>query len=132
MERFIEEDARETLEGLCEDQFRSIVAAEIAKRCERPTTNGDEASAIWGEVLRRGSGLFDRQAREVELLKGLERADLCRFYDERLAAGGEATARLAVHVDSKGSSPGSHGHPRLGPRADVGAVAAFKAGARFT
>ena len=131
MEWFIEDYARETLYTLEEDEFRSIVAAEVAKRCERPTNNGDEAGAIWSEITRRSNCRFDRKAQEVGILLELERADLCRFYDETLAASGQRTARLAVQVDSKGSAAEGQGQPETGPQSQVGNMAAFKAAQRF-
>jgi len=129
LENYVEEHARGLLSRLTRDEFQGLLDAEIAKRCEVPTTSSEDASAIYREVMRRDKRLFDRQAQEVSLLRQLQQKDLGAFFRDYLSPEGPRTARLSVRVQGSSTSGELTADQRFvyASPFDIGQVSDFKA-----
>ena len=65
---------------------------------------GSQAGRLWSEIVRRRYD-YGRPWRSAKRLRGVKRAGLLAFYDERIAPGAPDGRRLSTHVFSTKDAP---------------------------
>lgn len=103
------------LQQLTAEEFNTQVEALATKRLEKPKKLSVRNGRYWSEILSQHYN-FDRDAREVAVLRGLAKEDVLEFYRSQVADT-EGRRKLSCHVLS--TCEGGAGHPDTKDEAEV-------------
>ena len=92
----------EELEKMEEDVFDRHRAAVIAKKQEKDKTLSAESNRHWGEISNR-RGRFSKREEEVEVLRGVEKAQVVQWMAEHVGLGKGTRRKLTALMRGKGA-----------------------------
>ena len=110
IEAFLE-SLEKSLGELGEDEFKTQVEALATKRLERPKKLSVRNGRYWSEILSQHYN-FDRDAVEVETLRGLTKEDVLTFYRTHIA---DTSSRRKLSCQVVSTCEGGAGHPDTKP-----------------
>nr|CDS30270.2 insulin degrading enzyme [Hymenolepis microstoma] len=90
----------EMLENMSDKEFEEHKESVRATLLLKPKTMNQQCIRYWGQIVRQIYD-FDLHAREVEVIKGLQKADVQCFYRTYIKATSEARRKFAVYVTSE-------------------------------
>jgi insulysin len=96
-----------SLGELEEEEFKKQVEALATKRLERPKKLSVRNGRYWSEILSQHYN-FDRDAVEVEVLRGLTKEDVLMFYRTHIA---DTSSRRKLSCQVVSTCEGGAGHP---------------------
>lgn len=96
---------RDNLLKMTETDFKEKVKTLIRMKREK-YKNLNEECAFYIKEISDGTLLFDRVEIEISALEALEKEDLLKFYDQKIASGAPDRRKLSIQIYSSQHAPG--------------------------